>query len=251
MNGHVHFLMALGASPALILLLPVLTFVAVPLTIFALFTAPLAVILLYSRVWLVYIDYFLTLFYRAMIRPDTEEVALQSPYPPEDIARRYNVQNLRQYGYFEGHPTTSEQYSPPILYSPKQGRAQRDLVFATGGEAPSKEVTRDHGEPGAGESPDQRVRTGMNADMDSVGAWEDLASIAQQHSRRRPRSSTSGSASAYVQLDNPAVGILPAIAAQHSGQTHRHHRRRRSSGVRYADVIRLQEELEHKQRGQP
>lgn len=194
MNSLLYALTALAIGPLVLLLVPLLTLIAVPLTIIAFFTAPLAIVILYSRVWLVYVDYFLALFYRALIRPNLNEG--NNPYPsynPGEIARRYNMRNQQQYRYPRGHPPTTPTDRPPTMYSPTRVRSRKSSHSEAGEGTNTLSGHQSHRT-----SPSRPPRTSMDADMDAVSAWEDLASIAQQHSHKRGRSTTAQLASAYL-----------------------------------------------------
>lgn len=254
MMSVVYSFITLAVSPLVLLLSPLLALIAIPLTILAIFTTPIAIIILYSRVWLVYVDYFLALFYRALTRENTHEENPYSSYAPGEISRRYNMRNLQQYRYPRGHPPTTPTESPPALFSPNRILSRRNSLASDIGDFSnvSNSHQGDGGQHGHETNIHHPSRTGMDADMDSVEAWEDLASIAQHHSHRRHRSSTA-LASAYLKPQDTNVGALPGLAATRhpgTGFAHPHRRRRRSLSFRPEDILRVQDELEHRHQDQ-
>ena len=237
----VSVLMMAGVSLLVIALLPLWILIAVPITVGAIVTTPLAFIILSTRVGIVYLDYFLTLFYRAVIRPNVSTAERDRSYPPGEITRRYNAQNFRQYRYPRGYPPAdSPTCSPPTLFSPDQARSRRGSIDGQGNDTANTE-----GEVMNDGTQTFQFQNSLDADMDSAGVWEDVATVARQHSHRRHRSPGSAVANAYLQSYDPSVGILPSIAAHESKTTHP--RRRRGSGPRYDEILRLRGDLERKE----
>lgn len=236
-TSYFSALMMAGVSLLIVMLLPLWIFLAVPIILGAIITTPLAFIILSSRVWIVYIDYFLTLFYRAVVRPNVAATERDRSYPPGEITRRYNAQNLHQYRYPRGYPPpASPTHSPPTLYSPNHAHSRRNSIGAQGSDTANTETKEL-----ADATENVQSQSRLDADMESAGVWEDVATVARQRSHRRHRSSESRIANAYLQSRDPGVGILPSIAAQQSETTLP--MRRRSSGARHDEILRLQGEL--------
>jgi hypothetical protein len=235
------------ASLLVVIFLPLWAFLAVPMILCAIVTTPLAVAVLYSRVWIVYVDYFLTLFYRAVIRSNLDrEEAQQRQYAPGEISWRYNRRNLDQYrhpGDISHHTSPSPARSPPTMFTPNLGRSRKSSATDLRGEFANTE--------GAGNGrniPSAPPRNRLDEDIDSLEVWENIAAAAAQrrsHRRHIAARPVRRPSIHFPPLDHD-VGILPSLAAHHGELGP--HRRRRSSGPRYEDMLRLQAALEEQER---